>query len=234
MVSAKNEKRSEELLPAPVIPGELNSDGLISVEDARRGFLFKCKVNEAYEGDVLSVLLDDSVAPIFRINIQDDMDDDSPPFEFTFPGGRASEGTHRLRQQLIPFGQQPIISGAKQFIIDLTSHYEPAQPSLPANLPDGKVTSDYLDEHGGVKFSFEDPVDWQPGDTNRLYWCDEFTNFPPLLERVPLEEKGNTYLLKADDIRRSGSGRFYFWNALQDLAGNISRVSSPIRLQVDL
>ncbi|MFV9652844.1 hypothetical protein ACK129_29625 [Pseudomonas citrulli] len=234
MVSAKNEKRSEELLPPPVIPGELNSEGFISVDDARSGFLFKCKVNEAYKGDVLRVLLDDSRAPIFSIRIQDDMDDDSPPFEFTFPAVLAREGTYRLRQELMMSGEQPIISEAKQFIIDFTPHDEPARPLLLANLPDGKVTSDYLDEHGGVKFSFEDPEGWKPGDTNRLYWCDEFTNFPPFLERVPLEEKGNTYLLKADDISRSGPGIFYFWNELQDLAGNISRASPPIRLQVDL
>ncbi|WP_156338254.1 hypothetical protein [Pseudomonas sp. MIACH] len=233
MVSAKNEKRSEELLPAPVIPGELNSDGLISVEDARRGFLFECKVDFAHKGDVLNVLLNN--APLFHFDITHDMDEKSPPIEFTFPARLARDGTYFLKQALFESGSPvPVISDAKQFIIDFTPHYEPAQPSLLSNLPDGKVTSDYLDEHGGVKFSFEDPEDWQPGDTNRLYWCDEFTNFPPLLERVPLEEKGNTYLLKADDIRRSGPGRFYFWSALQDLAGNISRASSPVILQVDL
>ncbi|AZE55042.1 hypothetical protein C4K03_2887 [Pseudomonas synxantha] len=230
MVSAENQKGSEELLPAPVIPRELNPEGLISVVDARKGFQFECKVNQAFRNDVLSVLIDDAPTPIFNRTIEHDIGPESPPFEFILPIRFATEGFHHLRQQLN--GAQP--SPKKQFIIDFTPHYSsgaPPAPRPPADLPDGKVTSIYLDDNGGVLFSFEDPEDWAPGDTMRLYWGGS-DGVP--LETVPLREFGNTYLLTATVIRSTGPGRFLFYYVLMDLAGNVSQRSRSLSLEVDI
>ncbi|MGR3964412.1 hypothetical protein FW800_08050 [Pseudomonas sp. 910_23] len=230
MVSAKNQKGSEKLLPAPVIPGELNPEGLISVVDASKGFRFECKVNQAYRDDVLSVLMDDAQTPIFERRVEHDIGPESPPFEFILPVRMATEGVHHLSQQLN--GAQP--SPKKQFIIDLTPHYSsgaPPAPKPPADLPDGKVTSGYLDDNGGVLFSFEDPEGWAPGDSMRLYW-DRSDGVP--LETVPLREFGNTYLLTATVIRSTGSGQFSFYYALMDLAGNVSQRSRPLLVEVDI
>jgi len=232
MVSAKNEKRSEESLPAPVIPGEKNPEGLISSADATKGFRFECKVNQAYEGDVLGILLDNGQLPILQELIKDDIGPEGRLFEFTFPVSLASEGTHNLRQQLNR--EQP--SPEKRFIIDYTppySHERPPEPSPPTDLPGGKVTSVYLEDKGGVLFSFEDPKGWAPGDTMRLYW-----NRSPggdfSLEPVPLKEFGNTYFLPATTIRSAGAGGVYLNYQLEDLAGNLSPRSLPLPLKIDI
>lgn len=227
-------------LPTPTIPVELNDQGVISVEDARRGFKCLCKVNEAYPGYRLEFYEGypgSWPSPIFTLTIDQVIGPDSEPFEFELPVSRLSEGVHYVKQRLIDVAGVGEDSLEKQYIVDFTAPYSfsfPPAASPPANLPEGsQITPGYLEQYGGVLFTFEDSPDWAQDDSQYIYWSlDPNPEVSECIDTVAWHATGNTYFLTAAVIQAAGTGTFWFVFALMDLAGNRSRNSRAVRFTV--
>ena len=106
-----------------------------------------------------------------------------------------------------------------------------------AGIPGVPITDDYLDGSPlGVALTIPDYAGMQPGDQVQYWWTlglpEDPTTLPPLT--VPVDTAPLTVHVPTQTVHAIGDGGCYLTYRVLDKAGNLSRLSTPVRLAVAL
>ncbi|MFD2644616.1 hypothetical protein [Pseudomonas japonica] len=181
---------------------------------------------------------DEMVTPRYELSFRIDDDDygyeievpaDFEPLELSIPlvDHMFAHGRHTLGWRSMDLDTGNIAVGEPTNfyvdIIDPNVYQQPDQLLLPADLPDGDITQDYLEQHGGVTFTLPAFLDPKPGDSFRFFIDDEL-----ILDRPAVAPY--SFLVDKTVFAGLQGGELVLTYSISDRAGNRTINAVPKRV----
>lgn len=138
-----------------------------------------------------------------------------------------AHGRHTLGWMSMDFDTGNIAEGEpSNFYVDIVDpnvYQQPDQLLLPADLPDGDITQDYLEQHGGVTFTLPSFLDPKPGDSFRFFIDDDL-----ILDRPAVAPY--SFLVDKTVFAGLPGGELVLTYSISDRAGNRTINAVPKRV----